>query len=94
MASKKAPSTIIKEQAAEIDRLNKELTQAKSRGDSYYKESNDRQRQIDEIHTMLDVLPTAPARRTEPHEGSYRQPVELTLIARLSVWIANLEARQ
>jgi len=85
---KKAPATIIKEQAAEIEKLTKERDQATKSKDCYYSNWQDARKEIDEIHTMLDAWPGVP-RKTEPTD--YRSPTDLSLLARLAIMLANKE---
>ena len=93
---KKAASTIIKEQATEIARmaekivgLEKDLASARSAKDSFYASFQERERQIEEVHTMLDAVQNPPPRKTEPSAISYRSPVDLTMLARLAVFLAT-----
>ena len=86
---KKAPATIIKEQAAEIEKLTKERDQATKSKDGYYSSWQDARKEIDEIHTMLDAWPGVP-RKTDPSDG-YRSPTDLSLLARLAIMLAKKE---
>jgi hypothetical protein len=88
---KKAPATIIKEQAAEIEKLTKELSDVKRAKDSYYESWQASRKEIDEVHTMLDAFMGVP-RQTEPLEGGYRSPTPLSLMARLAIMLAKKES--
>ena len=88
---KKAPATIIKEQAAEIEKLTKERDEAKRLKDGWYETANLARKEIDEVHTMLDAFMGVP-RQTEPLEGGYRSPTPLSLMARLAIMLAKKES--
>lgn len=92
MSHKKAASTIIKEQAAQIEELQKKLKTAEDHKDMYYKSDSAKGQVIDEIHTMLDAVPNPPPRQSEPAEGSYRSASTLSLLARLTIFMSRKEA--
>jgi hypothetical protein len=52
---KKAPATIIKEQAAEIEKLTKERDQANKSKDIYYDEQRKARQEIDEFIPVGDL---------------------------------------
>lgn len=84
----KAPSTIIKEQAAEIEKLTKERDDFKQQKDSYWSRYQEASKQIDEVHAMLDAFPSVP-RSTEGKDRPYRPSCELTIMARLAIMLAT-----
>jgi hypothetical protein len=86
---KKAASTIIKEQAAQIAELEKRLKTAESTKDMYYQSDRQKGTIIDEIHTMLDAVPVPPPRKSQPAEGTYRSESDLSLLARLTIFMSR-----
>ena len=86
---KKAASTIVKEQAAQIAELEKKLKALESTKDMYYRSDKEKGAVIDEIHTMLDAVPNSTPRTSEPAEGTYRSPSQLSLLARLTIFMSR-----
>ena len=89
---KKAASTIVKEQSAQIMELEKKLKTEESTKDIYYQSDREKGKIIDEIHTMLDAVPAPPPRKSQPAEGTYRSESDLSLLARLTIFMSRKEA--
>ena len=86
MAETKRKSTALKNAEKKIDELEKALKEEKSRSDSWYKSMNDKNRELEEVHAVLDVFPNPPARSFTP-QGGYEKT--MTLSNRLVAYIAS-----
>ena len=79
----------IEQMQKEIDKLVKELsdtkakeTQANSDKDAWYKAHNDVNKELEQLHTLLDLLPGA---IPKIDEGSY---TDRSALLRLSAWLS------
>lgn len=80
----------IEQMQKEIDKLVKELsdtkakeTQANSDKDTWYKAHNEVNKEIEQLHTLLDVLPGSIPKLDE---GSY---IYRSALLRLSAWLST-----
>ena len=84
---------IVRQEFAEhknvIEALEKKLVEANKSRDNYYNQLNSLQAQINEIHSMLDCLPHAPARQSS--EADQWSRVTFSVPARIAGWIANVK---
>lgn len=70
-----------------LEAKEKELTTAKSTSDSWYKQMNGLQSEIEQAHCLLDALPGAVGRKSPP-SGDYGHQVTYALMTRLAAWMA------
>lgn len=59
-----AQTRTIAEQAAKIEKLEKDLKGAQEMRDYYSKQKDEANKEVESIHALLDVLPNALARKT------------------------------
>lgn len=90
---KKSQTAIIRDLTAElaaarqlIDKLTKERDSEKSNKDSFYKRMEEAQREIEQTHALLDVLPGV-GRKSEP--GDYGGFTVYTLSTRIAAFLAK-----
>jgi uncharacterized protein YlxW (UPF0749 family) len=67
---------------AKVAELEKKLSDAKSTSDMWYRNSQERNKEIEDVHGILDVLPNAPNRKID---GGYETR---PLMARLAGYFA------
>jgi chromosome segregation ATPase len=88
MAVKKESVASLKRQIAELDKqaidLASKLKQANDMQNHYYKNQQEYQAEINDVHDLLDVLPNTIARRKD---GDYSP--EHKLMTRLASFLAN-----
>jgi len=86
MAETKRKSAALRNAEKKIEELEKALKEEKSRSDSWYKSMNDKNKELEEVHLVLDVLPNPPARSFTPQSG-YEKTMSLS--SRLIAYIAS-----
>lgn len=86
---KKAPATIIKEQAAEIIDLEKKLDSETKNKEYYSRQYSEVHTEIESISAMLDAMPNPPPYKTNPPDGSGRYSENLKIGQRLLIWLAS-----
>lgn len=74
--------------AAEIDKLKKEVEQQKGYAEMYSRTASKAEQEVEAAHALIDGLPNAPARETEAVERYQRKDIPLT--TRLATWIARV----
>lgn len=72
---------------AKIVELEKKLKDTESAKSCWYSQNEERGKEIEQVHQILDSLTNPPPRKSK-HEESWRQ-VELSLTARLAAWLAS-----
>lgn len=78
-------------QSQAIEKLTKDLAEATRLKDVFYQASQDKERELNQIHAVLDTVENAPPRKTKEEE-SWRQ-VELPVMSRLFCWMAAFAAQ-
>jgi hypothetical protein len=68
---------------AKVAELEKKIKEGKDTSDMWYRQSQERQQEIDAVHGILDCLANAPARKCE--DGYSQRP----LMARLAGYFAS-----
>lgn len=86
MAKQPAVSTQLKTALQRITDLEKKLEDATKTKDRYYQERQNSESELEQVHAILDAIPTAPARRFRP-EDAYSD-IERKLPARLAGFFA------
>lgn len=81
-----ALSTQLKAAQARIVELEKKLKDTTESKDRWYASMNEKQAEIDQVHSILDTIPAAPARQFESTTGY--GPQQRTVIARLAGYFA------
>lgn len=92
MASKKPTVTSLKRDLAAMEeanaKLTKELTNANSLKEMYSKNCAEAKAEVESIHSLLDVLPNAIARKTVPNTDEHWNVVTHSLMTRLASYLA------
>lgn len=66
-----------------IVRIEKDLVDAKSSKEVWYKKANEYENEINALHDVLDSLPNSPSKRKD---GAWS---DTTVLIRLCVWLAS-----
>lgn len=82
-----ATSTQLKAALSRIAELEKKLKDATDSKDTWYRAANEKCQEIDQIHSILDAIPSAPARLFET-PTSYGQQTR-SVLARLAGYFAT-----
>jgi chromosome segregation ATPase len=85
MASRKSPTTLLKEANAEIEKLKNTIKSLELSKDTMYQNWQKAQQEINSIHAALDTLPGIQGKRVKISEY---ENVDLTITARLFSWIS------
>lgn len=93
MATTKAPSMAalkkaLAEEKLHNEKLTKDLAQANSYKDMYSKSNDEARKEVESIHTLLDVLPGALARKTIPDAEQSWNVVTHSLMTRFAAFLA------
>lgn len=92
MATKKITVTSLKRDLAAAEeanaKLTKELASANSIKDMYSKQTSEARAEVESIHSLLDVLPNAIARKTVPDTEQSWNVVQHSLMTRLASYLA------
>jgi len=87
MAKTPATSTLLKAAEARIVELEKKLASESSAKDSFYKQMQSAQAEVEQVHALLDSLPGSAPRKTE-HEESWQRK-DIATMTRLAAYLAN-----
>ncbi len=79
----------ITEQQLALDKMTKDLAQEKSYKEVYSKNADKSSQEIESIHTLLDVLPNALARKTIPDPEQSWNVVQHSLLTRFAAFLAQ-----
>lgn len=71
-----------------ISKLTKDMEQQKTYREMYSKQADEAKKELESIHSLLDVLPNALARKTVPPGKDEWQAVEHSLMTRLAAYLA------
>lgn len=92
MTTKKPTLTSLKRDLAAAEEANaklaKELTSANSIKEMYAKSEAASKAEVESIHSLLDVLPNAIARKTVPNTEEHWNVVTHSLMTRLASYLA------
>lgn len=69
-----------------VEKLTKELDQAKTVQEHYRKSNDAAERDIAAMHTILDMLPTPPPRKAPDAESWHS---DLSIVARFAAWLGS-----
>jgi len=93
MATTKQPTLAslkksLEEEKAHNEKLTKDLAQQTSYRDMYSKSADEAGKEIESIHSLLDVLPNALARKTVPDPDATWNVVTHNLMTRFAAFLA------
>jgi len=93
MATTKQPSLAalkksLAEEKAHNEKLTKDLAQQTSYREMYSKSTDEARKEIESIHSLLDVLPNALARKTMPDVEQSWNVVTHNLMTRFAAFLA------
>jgi len=88
-ARKPAPSTLLKQAQAQIEKLEKDLAEANKSKDRFYEAHQKAEERVAQVHALVDALPGAPGRSIEIDTGGWKQPISLEPMTRLAAWLAT-----
>ena len=82
---KRKPAALVtaEKKIVELENCLKSTERSK---DSWYQASNEKKKEVDELHAVFDALPGAPARKFK-NENGYE--TEMRLACRFIAWLAN-----
>lgn len=86
MAKQLAVSTQLKNALLRVSELEKKLENETKAKDRYYQERRELEAELEQVHAIMDAIPTAPARTFKPEE-SY-STIERKTPARLAAYFA------
>lgn len=78
----------VKELKEQLEKTTKELESAKSNKEYYIKRTDKAEAELESIHSLLDVLPNALARKTIPDPEQTWKVIEHSLLTRLAAYLA------
>lgn len=78
----------VKELKEQLEKTNKEMESAKSNKEYYSKRTDKAEAEVESIHSLLDVLPNALARKTVPDPEQSWKVIEHNLVTRLASYLA------
>ena len=76
----------IKELEAQVEKLSKEAASNKSTSDTWYRQHNEKESELEQLHSLLDALPNCLPRKSQ-NEESWRQK-DMAAMTRLASWLA------
>jgi hypothetical protein len=93
MTMKKPTVTSLKRDVASLTdqaaKLTKDLAQANSMKDMYSKNADEAKKELESLHSLIDVLPGALARKTVPNPEEHWNVVTHTLMTRFAAYLAT-----
>ena len=78
----------VKELKEQLEKTNKELESAKSNKEYYNTRATKAEAEVESIHSLLDVLPSALARKTVPDPEQTWKVIEHNLMTRFASYLA------
>ena len=90
MAKALAVSTQLKNATAKIVELEKKLKEVESLKEQWYKQSNEHEKMLEQLHQVLDAVPNSIARESEG-ENSWDR-VKRSPVTRMAAWLAGRNA--
>ena len=78
----------IKDLQESLEKSNKELESTKSSKEYYNKRAEKAEAEVESLHSLLDVLPNAIARKTVPDPDKTWSVIEHSLMTRLASYLA------
>lgn len=88
-ARKPAASTLLKQAQAQIEKLQKELEQARSLQKTYNEQRVEAQAQVDQVHALIDALPGSVGRKVAGDQNAWPPDISLNVMTRLAAWLAT-----
>jgi len=76
---------LIESQAKEIERLNKIIENLETNSKYIREAKENAEKEIEQVHCMLDGLPSSPPRETEKKTNGYSQTIQLNLLTRIAI---------
>jgi hypothetical protein len=94
MATTKQPTLAslkksLAEEKVHNEKLAKDLASANSTKEHFYKAKQEAEKEVESIHTLLDVLPGALARKTIPDPEVHWNIITHSLMTRFAAYLAN-----
>lgn len=78
----------VKELKEQLEKMQKELDSAKSNKEYYNKRAEKAEAEAESVHSLLDVLPNALARKTVPDPEQTWKVIEHNLMTRFASYLA------
>lgn len=82
----KTANARIKELETQVEKLTKEAASNKSTSDTWYRQHNEKEAELEQLHSLLDALPNCLPRKSQGEE-SWRTK-EHVAMTRLASWLA------
>lgn len=76
------------EEKAHNEKLNKDVAQEKSYREMYSKSADEAKKEVESLHSLLDVLPGALARKTVPDPEQHWNVITHSLMTRFAAYLA------